>query len=134
LPDLLDLDALFPSARVSVISDISYGDSLIDGLPHRAYPGTNIHLYNTLRQQDGRRGPQEKMVDTALASDLLSWVRERPEQWAMVVSNDDDLVPPTFVAEAWAVPTGGNVMLIRSRDRCRDKYLQLEGLVRAIHD
>jgi hypothetical protein len=75
LADLFDLDALFPSTRISVISTVGYGDRLLEALAGRELPTMGVHLPNTLRQQDGRSAPREKMVDTALASDLLSWVR-----------------------------------------------------------
>lgn len=130
LPELHDLDALFPSGRVSVIPSIGYGDRLLDSLSKREHSKLGIHLPNTLRQQDGRSNPREKMVDTALASDLLSWVRSEPTGWAAVVSNDDDMVPPVFAAEAWAAEQGGHVMLIRSRVDT-DRFLRLDGLVRS---
>lgn len=125
-----DLDAMFPSARVNVSAEIGFGDRLIDCGPDRLNAGLGIHLPNTLRQQEGGGRLQQKMVDTALASDLLSWVRGAPEAWALVISTDDDLVPPVLVAEAWLQDAPGRVLLIRPGERRGDRFLPLQGLVR----
>lgn len=128
LTEAFDLDALFPSARVSVAPEIGFGDRLIDAVSSRQYAGLGIHLPNTLRRQDGGGRQQEKMVDTALAVDLLSWCRTYPTGWAILMSNDDDLVPPAFVAEAWLQPGGGRLLLLREQVRNSDRFLRLEGL------
>lgn len=70
------------------------------------------------------------MVDTALAVDLLSWARDDPESIAVVFSNDDDMIPPIFVAEAWMAPSGGIVNLVKSPEAKINKYLSLEGLLK----
>lgn len=129
LTDTFDIDLIFPSSRISVSSDIEYGDRLIDALSTRQNGGLGIHLPNTLRNQ-GWAQLQEKMVDTALACDLLSWVRSNPDGWSVVVSNDDDMVPPVFIAEAWLQGSHGRVFLARSQSRPSDRFLRLEGLVR----
>ena len=67
------------------------------------------------------------MVDTALAADLLEWAREGQDGWAIVLSEDDDVVPPILTAEAWVKPHGGCVFLVRTRPR--DQYLKLDGLL-----
>jgi hypothetical protein len=122
-------DEIFPSTRVLALSDVEFGDRLIDALPVRQNRGLQIHLPNTYRRQRGDAEPAEKMVDTALASDLLSWARSDPESIALVLSNDDDAVPPIFVAEAWMKPFGGSVYLLRHRARGDSRYLSLEGLL-----
>lgn len=129
LVEIFDIDLLFPCERISVVSDIEFGDRLIDGLPKRQHARLGIHLPNTLRRQAWDE-LNEKMVDTALACDLLSWVRANPDGWAVVVSNDDDMVPPVFVAEAWLQPSAGRVLLMRSQGKPSDKFLVLEGLTR----
>jgi hypothetical protein len=129
LSDAFDIDPLFPSSRVNVLSDLEFGDRLLDALPHRLNSGLGVHLANTLREQ-GRGQWREKMVDTALACDLLSWVRANPAGWALVISNDDDMVPPVFVAEAWLAQSPGRVLLLRSFKRPSDKFWHLEGLDR----
>jgi hypothetical protein len=130
LVEAFDVDPLFPSSRVNVSPDFGFGDRLIDGLPERLNSGLGIHLPNTLRDQ-GTGHFKEKMVDTAFACDLLSWVRTNPNGWALVVSNDDDLVPPVFVAEAWMQHSPGRVLLLRNQERSSDKFLRLEGLLRS---
>jgi hypothetical protein len=122
-------DDIFPSVRVLALSDVEFGDRLIDALPLRQNRGLQIHLPNTLRRQRGDTEPVEKMVDTALASDLLSWARTEPASIAMVFSGDDDAVPPIFVAEAWMKPLGGSVYLVRSPLRAESRCLSLEGLL-----
>ena len=67
------------------------------------------------------------MVDTALAADLLEWAREGQNGWAIVLSEDDDLVPPVFAAEAWTKPHGGRAFIARSRRG--DAFLKLDGLL-----
>jgi hypothetical protein len=42
---------------------------------------------------------EEKMVDTAIASEFVDLAHREPERWLMLVGEDDDLVPPTYVAE-----------------------------------
>ena len=127
LSEAFDIDPLFPSPRVNVSSDLEFGDRLLDALPHRLNAGLGVHLPNTLREQSQGR-LSEKMVDTALACDLLSSVRANPSGWALVISNDDDMVPPVFVAEAWLAESSGRVLLLRNFKRPSDKFLRLEGL------
>ena len=70
------------------------------------------------------------MVDTALAADLLHWARSEPEEWAMVLAEDDDLVPPVFTAESWVEPHGGRILIVRKRPS--DAYLNLDCLLESI--
>lgn len=130
VPEAMRPDDIYPSGRVLAASEIEFGDRLIDALPLREQPGTRIHLPNTLRQQRGNKPPTEKMVDTALAADLLSWARSEPESIALVFSGDDDMVPPVFTAEAWMSPFGGAVNLFRPAGRGDSRYLALEGLLK----
>lgn len=129
VPETMQPDDIFPSGRVLAAGDIEFGDRLIDALPTREQRGSRIHLPNTLRRQHIGRGPTEKMVDTALATDLLSWARTEPDSVALVFSGDDDMVPPVFTAEAWMAPFGGTVRLHRPVGRGDSRYLVLEGLI-----
>lgn len=121
-------DEIFPSERVLAMNEIEFGDKLIYALPNRELKGSGIHLPNTLRKQSGNSRPTEKMVDTALAADLLCWARDEPTSIALVLSADDDMIPPTFVAESWMVPYGGSIFLVGREQRPESKYLKLEGL------
>jgi uncharacterized LabA/DUF88 family protein len=129
LPEFDAPDEIFPSTRVIALSDIEFGDRLIDACVERESGGLRIHLPNTRRRRHGSQKYEEKMVDTALAVDVLSWARAEPNSLAFVVSSDDDLIPPVFVAEAWMKPYGGIVRLVRSRSRGESRYLTLEGLI-----
>ena len=68
------------------------------------------------------------MVDTALAADLLHWARESPTEWALVLAEDDDIVPPVFAAESWIKAHGGRAFIVRRR-HC-DQYVKLDGLLK----
>lgn len=129
IDEMLIPDDLFPSTRVNAWSDVEFGDRLIDALPQRETGPSRIHLPNTLRKQSGNMPPVEKMVDTALAADVLTWARHEPSSIALVFSSDDDMVPPVFVAEAWMKPHGGALHLVRPRARADSKFLSLEGLL-----
>jgi hypothetical protein len=122
-----DFSALSRSPAVIFSPEVQYGDFLLTALPTRLLARPMIHLPNTLRQQDRSAEPTEKMVDTALAADLLSWARNDPSEWALVLADDDDLVPPAFVAEAWTVTCGGRILLVRHRHS--RNFLRLDGLV-----
>jgi len=129
IPETLSPDEIFPSNRVNALSDIEFGDRLIDALSHREISPSRIHLPNTLRKQRGGTPPVEKMVDTALAADLLAWARHEPTSIAIVFSGDDDIIPPVFVAEAWMAPSKGSLYLVRPKNRAESRYLVLEGLL-----
>jgi len=129
IDEMLTPDDLFPSIRVTAWSDVEFGDRLIDALPRREIGASRIHLPNTLRKQRGDEPPTEKMVDTAIAADILTWARHEPASIALVFSSDDDMVPPAFVAEAWMKPYGGSLHLVRPPARADSKFLSLEGLL-----
>ena len=109
---------------------VRYGHALLAALPERQHANPPIHLPNTLRGQARGQPPTEKMVDTALATDLLAWARLSPSEWAVVLAEDDDLVPPLFTAEAWIKPHGGRALLVRRRPA--GQYLRLDGLLREL--
>ena len=119
------------SGRVDFSSTVDYGHTLLTALPERLHRRHSpIHLPNTLRDQAKGRRQVEKMVDTALATDLLAWARQSPSEWALVLAEDDDVVPPLFTAEAWIKPHGGRALLLRKRRT--GQYLKLDGLLRPL--
>ena len=67
-------------------------------------------------------------VSEAAVSQWLAHVRQDPSDWAVVVSDDDDLIPPIFVAESWLQPYGGRVFLLSGR-RLDKTFLRLDGLL-----
>ena len=67
-------------------------------VPRRLVRGHDVHFLDTLRHRAGT--PEEKMVDTALAVDLLALASRKEADRYMVVSDDDDMLPGVFAAEA----------------------------------
>lgn len=110
-----DFSLLSRTPDIVINPDVSYGDFLISALPTRITQPRGIHLPGTLRDADRAGRVREKMVDTALAADLLSLARSDPQDWSIVLAEDDDLVPPLFVAEAWKIKSDGRVYLLRKR-------------------
>ena len=109
-----DFADLSRSPNVRFSAEVRYGDELLAALSKRAHARPPIHLPDTWRQQDRGSSRAEKMVDTALAADLLDRARNDPHEWTLVLSEDDDVVPPVFTAEAWIRPYGGCVLIVRT--------------------
>ena len=109
---------------------LDYGHTLLSALPKRRHKNPAVHLPNTLRRQNRDSPRKEKMVDTALAADLLQSARSDPEEWALVVAEDDDFVPPVFTAESWVSRHGGRVLIVRTRPA--NAYLKMDGLLEPI--
>lgn len=120
-----DFPTLSTVPNVSFQANVAYGDCLLGALPERLHSTLAIHLPNTLRQQDRIDG--EKMVDTALASDVVFTAFSEPEDWIVVVAEDDDLVPPIFTAESVLSSRGARTLLLHSRKR-NGTFLRLESL------
>lgn len=113
-PDKVAWDKVKPQLKavsrngISYLPDIEFGNELI-------CRGARSPIYDTLRADRSNPGASnQKMVDTALVSDLLSFCRsesssfrrnEKPTTMAIVVGDDDDLLPGVFVSEAWGLPT-----------------------------
>lgn len=111
--------------RVSFLADVEYGNVLSCG-------GRRSSLFDTLRPREGK-GDQQKMVDTALVSDLLSYCRtesrnfkprEKRDSMAIVIGDDDDLLPGVIVAEQWGLPT----YVFRVTREDESKHLNIAGL------
>lgn len=82
-----------------VLRDLQFGDRLLGARAIRLCgKGQDHHLPNTL-QQDRRGALVEKMVDTALVSDLIHLAMEDDGSWLIVVGQDADLVPGILTAE-----------------------------------
>ena len=71
------------------------------------------------------------MVDTALAADLLHWARNDAGDWALILAEDDDFIPPVFTAESWIKPFGGQVFIVRKR--LSGPFLRLDGLLAGLN-
>ena len=115
--------------RVAFSPAVQFGHTLLAAALERQHPRPAIHLPNTLRNRV-TGPPAEKMVDTALAADLLAWAHLSPSEWALVLAEDDDVVPPLFATEALIQPHGGRALLLRKRQA--SQYLRLDGLLRQL--
>ncbi|MBI5477291.1 MAG: amidohydrolase family protein [Deltaproteobacteria bacterium] len=106
--------------RVAFDSDLGFGNELLCG-GHRAA------LFDTLRRRpDGE--DEQKMVDTALAADLLDFARREKHlryRAALVVGDDDDLLPAAVTAEQWGLAT----WVVRRR-QADNPHLRTAGLIR----
>ena len=125
-----DVFSDYATTNIVFSQDVQYGHTLLSALPERRRGRHAIHLPNTLREQEGSK-PTEKMVDTALAADLLAWARSDPGEWALILSDDDDVVPPVFTAESWIKPHGGRVVIVSTQRKRRD-FLSLDGLLQEL--
>jgi hypothetical protein len=128
---VLTLDFRLASTWGQVVFElpIEYGDRLLDALPHRQRSRNPlVHLPDTYRSNCETQKMEEKMVDTALATDLLAHSRRAPKDWRLVLAEDDDLIPPLFTAEAWSKGRGGKTLLLRHRT-AHNPHICLDGLL-----
>lgn len=115
------------SPRVAIRPNVEYGDHLYIAHSMRLHHRRNCHLPNTLRDHlTVANQEQEKMVDTALASDIVSMAFCESDRWLIVLGEDDDLVPAIFVAEAALSNGSGKIFLVRSRPNT--PFLKLDRL------
>ena len=84
---------------------IQFGARLACVSDRRLVRKHGVHLLDTLRRRsDGQS--TEKMVDTALVSDLLGLALRKEADRYVVVSDDDDMLPGVFAAEAAGARVG----------------------------
>lgn len=121
-----DYADLSPLRNIVFASNVAYGDCLLHALSCRLHDRLGIHLPNTLQVQNERLG--EKMVDTALAADVVSSAATQTDEWILVVAEDDDLVPPVFTAEALLSSHASKVLMLQSRRRSGN-FLKLENIM-----
>jgi uncharacterized LabA/DUF88 family protein len=103
------------SQRPTVVSspNVGFGDRLTSALDRRLHARLAIHLPNTMRKRYSE--VEEKMVDTALAADVVSTAYREAGDWILVVTEDDDLIPSIYVAEAALLGSSSKVILLRKR-------------------
>lgn len=103
------------SQRPTVVfsPNVGLGDRLTSALDRRLHARLAIHLPNTLRKRYTEL--EEKMVDTALVADVVSTAYRETGDWIVVVTEDDDLIPSVYVAEAALLGSGAKVILLRKR-------------------
>ena len=75
-------------------------------------------MLDTLRRR-GDEPATEKMVDTALVADLLGLAMRKQADHYVVVSDDDDMLPGLFAAEA----AGARVRMLR-RPGTRSRFMK----------
>lgn len=111
---------------VSYLPDVEYGNFMTCG-------GIRVPLFDTLRTREGGID-QQKMVDTALVADLLSYCRSEsrnfhrgrpPEAMAIIIGDDDDLLPGAFVSEKWGLPT----LIFRLNRSNESKFINIDGII-----
>lgn len=120
-----DFSTASDKPSVAYLGDVAYGDRLLSALPVRIHSKLGIHLPNTLR--DRGKGCEEKMVDTALAADLVVCAYQDPGEWILLVTEDDDLIPPLFTAESIINASQARALLLSNRKR-GNNLLLLDGL------
>ncbi len=121
-----DFSTASDKPSVAYSSSVGYGDRLLSALPQRMHPKLGIHLPNTVRDR-GSQGREEKMVDTALAADLVVCAYQYPNEWILLVTEDDDLIPPLFTAESIINSAQASALLLSKRKRSGNLLL-LDGL------
>lgn len=95
-----------------VVRDLEFGDRLLGARDARLCgPRLDHHLPSTY-QKDPRGVYGEKMVDTALVSDLLHLAMDQDRSWIVVVGQDADLVPGILTAEGMLFGTDRRVFYL----------------------
>lgn len=123
----VDYRLLSTKPNVSFRNVIEFGDRLISATIERLHIRLNCHVPNTQRYAlDDPQKSEEKMVDTAIASDVVDIAYSDPKRWIVVVGDDDDLVPPVFTAEGARGKNDGKIILIRTRPET--PFLKLDRL------
>ena len=122
-----DFSTLSTKRNIVFDAEIGYGSCLLSALPTRLHDKQGIHLPNTLRDKIEGRGLEEKMVDTALATDILVTAYAEPTTWIIAAFEDDDLIPSLFSAEAAIHRSGSRILLISLRKRSKN-FLKLDNI------
>lgn len=96
--------------------DVEFGDRLVSANVSRLHARINCHVPNTLRKSlKSPDNDEEKMVDTAIAADVVDLAYRDPARWLVIVGEDDDLIPPLMVADGVRGLRDGKVVLFRQR-------------------
>lgn len=110
-PDDRGLSEYSPHPR-HVLRDLQFGDKLLGARDvYLCGRGHDHHLPSTC-QKDQTGVDCEKMVDTALVSDLLHLAMETDGSWLIVVGQDADLVPGILTAEGLLYGTDRRVIFL----------------------
>lgn len=113
------------SHRNIVVRNLEYGDTAIGALERRKVKSTNSHFPATCRDR-GYHGIEEKMVDTALVSDLIYCAASLDEKsWLAVLGEDIDFIPGLYTAEKFIFSSTRKIAYLRSE---RDPYLNCDDM------
>lgn len=125
----IDFAALSEKANVSIKPDVEFGHKLVSAKSDRLHVKLDCHLPNTLRKVNGAQDlTEEKLVDTALAADLVDLAHRDSGQWLVVMGEDDDLIAPVYVAEAVLAEKGKGGCVMFARRRKSEKFYYLENV------
>ena len=122
-----DLAIISRRANVLIRDEFALGDTLLSARPIRMHNAQSCHLPNTFRRSisDNARF-EEKMVDTALATDLVHAAHSDKKTWLLVLGEDDDLTPPIITADS--IRYGSESMVLLARKRPLAPFLKIEDL------
>lgn len=100
---------------------LSFGDTALGALSKRVSKGTGSHFPATCRER-GHKRLEEKMVDTALVSDLIYMAASKDDvSWLLVIGEDVDLLPGVYTAEGLLAGTRRQIAYLWSH---KDKFLE----------
>ncbi|WP_157275755.1 hypothetical protein [Pelomonas sp. Root1444] len=105
---------------------VEFGDHLLEASASRLHRKLGCHLSDTVRPRS-RGGWEEKMVDTALASDVVVTAHRDKTRWIVVVTEDDDFIPPVYTAEFALTGTNSRAMILQKN--IRSSLLPLDGIL-----
>ncbi len=128
LANIVDEDLFgLSSHRNIAIRSLAFGDTALGALKKRIVRGTNSHFPATCRGR-GYDGIEEKMVDTALISDLIYCAaRDDDGAWLAVLGEDIDLMPGVYTAEGLLTTSSRKIAYLRKTSEpfleCKDLQL-----------
>jgi hypothetical protein len=98
--------------------EIEFGNVLLCG-------GKRSQLFDTLRRRSDADEDEQKMVDTALVSDLLMSAKNERDAIHIVIGDDDDLIPGVITAER----LGATVFLARVKREHDNYFVNVNDLI-----
>lgn len=98
--------------RSQIVRSLEFGDLLLGAREVRLCGQRQDHHLPSTAQQDRAGSLGEKMVDTALVSDLIFLAMEDDDSWLIVVGQDADLVPGILTAEGLLQGTDRRVIFL----------------------
>lgn len=120
-----DLFSLSNHRNISIRS-LAFGDTALGALSKRIVRGTNSHFPATCRDH-GYEKLEEKMVDTALISDLIYCAaKDEDGAWLAVMGEDVDLMPGVYTAEGLLATGHRKIAFLR---KTSEPYLECKDLL-----